>query len=521
MPTTLNLQRWQEAEQQLERKQYDLARAAYGQLTEDPELGPMAYLRLSLIARSQGHYRKSVDEALAAHASRVADPDLLELIAKRLFVLGEQQAAVQCATDPAVLATRHVSTVAELGKMLSDAMFPDEALQLLQRARALGLESPVLRYLIGLNLNYTGQVDAAQRELEGCLRDDPGMAMALWTLAKMGRPPGDGVDRVDRLRTAIAKNPAGHSDTALLHYGLFTELDRRDETQEAWTALEAGMRARHAQLPHDGEAWQALFDYLGGLGPVEGMGHITDGPRPVFIVGMPRSGTTLLERILGNHPDIEDAGELLDMTRQLRWCADQPGDKLLDIDLALKAEKTVDWAELGRRYLDRTQWRAKGKAVYTDKLPPNFFNVAYILRALPQARILHMVREPMDTCFSNLKMLFAGVYPPSYDQVEMADHYLRYRALMQHWHDAFPDRILDVHYDQLVTEPDRVATQVLGFCSLPLHEGITAIENRSGTVATASTTQVREPIHQRFVGQWRRYEAHLGPLRERLGTLAD
>jgi len=266
---------------------------------------------------------------------------------------------------------------------------------------------------------------------------------------------------------------------------------------------------------------QALFDHLGGLGPVEGIGCITDGPRPVFIVGMPRSGTTLLERILGSHPDIEDAGELLDFVRQMRWCADAAGDKLLDLDLARKAEGTVDWAELGRRYLDRTQWRAKGKPVYTDKLPPNFLNVAYIARALPQARILHMVRGSMDTCFSNLKMLFAGAYPPSYDQIEMADHFRGYRALMTHWHEAFPGRILDVHYDQLVNEPERVAREVLEFCGLPWHEGIAAIEKRSGTVATASTAQVREPIHQRFLEQWRRYEAHLGPLRERLGALAD
>lgn len=521
MPTAQTLQRWQDAEQQLESKQYELARASYGQLTEDPELGPVAHLRLSLIARSQDHYRESVDEALAAHATRVADPELLELIAKRLFVLGEHQAAVQCATDPAVLATRHIPIVAELGKMLSDAMFPEQALQLLERARALGLESPVLRYLIGLNLNYAGDTDAAQRELEACLRDDPGMAMALWTLAKMGPPPGDGVDRVDRLRAAIARVPHEHPDTPLLHYALFTELDRRDETEPAWQALETGMRARHARLPYNGEAEQALFDHLGTLGPVEGLGHVSDGPRPVFIVGMPRSGTTLLERILGSHPDVEDAGELIDLVRQLRWCADLAGDKLLDIALARKAEESVDWAELGRRYLDHTQWRAKGKAVYTDKLPPNFLNVAYIVRALPQARILHMVRGPMDTCFSNLKMLFAGSYPPSYDQIEMADHFRGYRALMAKWHAAFPGRILDVHYDALVTEPERVAREVLEFCGLPWHDGMAAIENRTGTVATPSAGQVREPIHQRFLEQWRRYEDHLGPLRERLGVLAD
>ncbi len=270
---------------------------------------------------------------------------------------------------------------------------------------------------------------------------------------------------------------------------------------------------------YDSQAEQALFDHLGTLGPAAGLGHIGDGPRPVFIVGMPRSGTTLLERVLGNHPDVADAGELNDILWQLRWCADLAGDKFLDLALARKAE-SIDWPELGRRYLAHTQWRAGGKAVYTDKMPANFTNVAYILRALPQARIVHMVRDPMDTCFSNLKELFAGAYPHSYDQVEMADHFRRYRMLMAHWHKAFPGRILDVRYGELVEAPERVAREVVDFCGLPWHEGMTAIENRTGTVATASAAQVREPIHQRYVGQWRRYEAHLGPLRERLGALA-
>ncbi len=514
------LKLWQNAEHKLKLKQYDLARASYERLVGEPELAPMARLRLSLIASSQGRYRDAVDEALAAFKARVDDPDLLEMIAKRLIMLGEMQAAVACATEPSILATRNVSTVAELGKMLSDASFPAQSLQLLERARALGLNTPVLGYLIGLDQMYIGDVESAQRELESCLRDEPGMPLALWTLAKLRREPGDGIDRVERLQTALAANEASkHPASPLLLYALFTELDRRDEIEPAWDALEKAMAVRRTSVRYDSNTEQALFDHLGTLGPGEGLGHIDDGPRPVFIVGMPRSGTTLLERILGSHADVADAGELNDILWQLRWCADLAGDKFLDLGLARKAE-SIDWPELGRRYLAHTQWRAGGKTVYTDKMPANFTNIAYILRALPQARIVHMVRDPMDTCFSNLKELFAGAYPHSYDQVEMADHFRRYRMLMAHWHKAFPGRILDVRYGELVEAPDRIAREVLDFCGLPWQDGLTAIENRTGTIATASAAQVREPIHQRYVGQWRRYESHLAPLRERLGALA-
>lgn len=520
MPTPQTLQRWQAAEQHLRQGRHGPAIAGYRELTQDPGLAPMAHLRLSLVLHSLGRYRESVDEALAAHAARVEDPDLLEMVAKRLFRLGELEPAVAIATSPAILGSGNAAALAGLGKMLSFHMFPDQALLLLGRARELGLSTPNLRYFTGLNLNYAGRVEEAQRELEGCLRDEPGMATALWTLARIGREPLDGIDRVDRLRAAIAARPDGHADLPMLFHALFTELDRRDDTEAAWRALEAGMRARRAMLPFDPEGEQALFDHLGSLGPVDAPGHEGDGPRPVFIVGMPRSGTTLLERVLGNHPDIADAGELTDFIRQMRYCADTDGDLLVDLALARRAEAGVDWAELGRRYLSRTQWRAGGKPVYTDKLPPNFMNIPYIARALPGARILHMVRGPMDTCFSNIKTLFAGAYPPSHDQAEMAGHYRRYRALMVRYQAAFPGRILNVRYDELVQDPERVAGEVLEFIGLPPHAGISRIEHRTGTVATPSTAQVREPVHDRYLGQWRRYERHLGPLKEQLGALA-
>ena len=234
---------------------------------------------------------------------------------------------------------------------------------------------------------------------------------------------------------------------------------------------------------------------------------------------MPRSGTSLLERLVSQHPDIAAGGELQDLNRQLRWCADLAGAPYLDFRLAQHAER-IDFAELGQRYLERTRWRARGRNVYTDKMPANFTNISHIVRALPQARILHMVRGPMDTCFSNLKEWFGGIYPHSYDQLEMADHFRRYRALMSHWRALYPDRILDVRYDELVADPERVLREVVEFCGLPWQGELASGEARGGTVATPSAMQAREPVHKRYLDQWRRYEPWLGPLKERLGALA-
>ena len=402
---------------------------------------------------------------------------------------------------------------------MSVYVLPVQALALLERARALGLDSAAIRYLIGISQTHLGDIAAAQSELENCLKADPDFTLAARALSKLKKQTVAD-NHIAQLRASIARTGPGHEDAPLLQYSLFKELDDLGERDAAWQALSEGMRLRRRQVKYDTAAEQALFEYLRGMDAAPA--HASEAPAigslPIFIVGMPRSGTTLLERILGAHAQVADAGELRDVLTQLRWMCDRGGPPHLDLDLARRAE-SCDWSELGRRYLDHTQWRAQGRPFYTDKLPANFMHVGYIARALPRAPILHMVRDPMDTCFSNLKEHFANAYHHSYDQLEMADHFHQYRQLMAHWHAQVPGQILDVHYADLVAEPERVAREVLAFCGLPWQDGIVDIDQRSGPVATASAMQVREPIHQRFVGQWRRYESQLVPMRERLAFL--
>lgn len=512
---TKTLQAWQDAERLLANREHGAAKAAYDALLQVPELASMAHLRLSLIASAEGRHRDSIGHAIEAYERRLPDADLLGLISKRLMTVGEMKAAMDCASSPQVLGMRHPATLAELGKMMSDHDQPEMALLLLQKARHLGLDSAAMRYLIGLSQGYMGDVDSAQHELSQSLQSDPDFARAARALSKLKKQTASS-NHVPQLQASLARIGVEHADAPLLHYALFKELDDLGDTAAAWQALSDGMRLRRKQISYDIAAEQALFDQLHGItGHVEKESSEFPGPTPIFIVGMPRSGTTLLERILGSHDAVADAGELRDFTLQLRWVCSRAGGMHLDLDLAQRASN-IDWPLLGERYLTHTQWRAKGRAFYTDKLPTNFLNIGYIARALPQAKILHMVREPMDTCFSNLKELFAGAYPHSYDQIEMADHFRRYRRLMEHWHAQFPGRILDVHYEDLVADPGISARRVLDFCGLAWDEAVLSIEGRSGVVATASSAQVREPIHQRFLGQWRRYAEYLEPLHQQL-----
>jgi hypothetical protein len=226
---------------------------------------------------------------------------------------------------------------------------------------------------------------------------------------------------------------------------------------------------------------------------------------------MHRSGTTLLEQLLDGHGDVKGVGELYDFTSQMRYATDHHCRGVIDATVVERAG-SVDFEAVGRGYLEKMEWRLGGERHFTDKLPSNFLNVGFICRALPQAKILHMVRDPVETCFSNLRELFSDANPYSYDQIELADYYKQYRRLMAHWHQACPGRILDVDYAELTRDPETVMRRVAAFCGLEYEAGMLDIAARKRGVATASAVQVRQGIVARESPKWAPYETYLQPL---------
>jgi len=518
MTPTDPLATWQAAERHRAAGDLAAARTAYAGLAAVADWALPARLRLGQLALAAGDWQAAADEAAraAALAADEADPVVLEALADLLFQTGEHEAAVRLSALPALRDCRDPAVQQGLGQRLLEQSFPAEAAPFLDRAHALGAGSPALHYQRGLAAMYAGELDAAEQSFENCLSRQPLHGAAHRQLAKLRRA-GPHWNHVPRLRAAAAAAGESHPDAPPIWYALFKELDDLGDTAAAWPALATGMRLRRAQLAYDPAAEQAVFDRLMRLDGQGAAGADSDGPVPVFIVGQPRSGTTLLERILAGAPDVADAGELRDFGFQARVAAKQPGPPAPDAAL-LDALATVEPAELGRRYLAHTRWRAGGRRFYTDKLPANVLWLGHIARALPRAKFLHLVREPMDVGFSNLKELFAGAYPHSYDQAEMAAHLRRYLALAQHWREAFPGRILDVPYEALVTRTEAVGREVFAFLGLPWQPGAEDIAARRGTVATASAVQLREPVHSRFLGQWRRYESALRPMQDLLDS---
>ena len=511
------LQAWQEAEHLMSAGQSEPAAVLYQQLIDLDGWQSPAALRLSTLAARSGRMRDAVAFALRASAPSQQEDDaaLLEALTRQLFDLGEIEAGLACAQAPALSSAYDPDVLRGLGQALLSQSFPDLAETFLQRAQRIRDGGAPARYLLGLAAFYQGDEAEAERAWEAALQRNPMMPPVHRLLAKLRRQT-PARNHIDRLRATVARMPQGHPEAPWLHYALFKELDDMDDIEGAWQALVQGMEARRRQVAYDAVAEARLFDRLQARSvPATGVAVSTTAPTPIFIVGMPRSGTTLLEQILARHPHVQDAGELRDMLCQLRWVCDRVGGPHLDEALCVAAEQ-ADMGLLGRRYLEKTAWRANGRAFFTDKMPANFLLVDHIARALPQARILHMVRDPMEVCFSNLKELFVDAYPHTYDQREMAAHFIRYRGLMRHWHSRHPGRILDISYEDLVRAPEAAARRVLDFCGLAWDPDVLAMGPRTSSVATASAAQVREPIHVRYVGQWRRYAHHLQPMQTAL-----
>ncbi len=475
-----------------------------------------AQLMLSSLLDQRGQRRRATQHALAA-AEKMGPQSLRHIadVALRLIQVGEYEASARLLGKLAPNKLPAPAMLAEFAQQLSLLEQHEDALRFLDAARAGGLRGDWVDYLHGNFLKFLGRLDDAAVAYEASLAINPDYALSHLALAYLGKR-AHGAARVERLRSSLARNGGDASQGAFLQYALFKELDELGETDAAWQALATGARLKRATIAHDLTAETAMFDALIAACPPGFLGAAQQaGARatPIFVLGLPRTGTTLLERILGGHTDIVLGGELNDFPMQLKWSADLATADFIDRRLAQRIGD-LDHAEIGSRYLDHVAWRAPGARLFTDKNPGNFMLAGPILRALPQARIIHLRRDPMDSGFSNLKELFAAnAHAYSYDLGEFAAHYRNYSRLMAHWHAIAPGRILDVQYEDMVSDPEKEARRVMDYLGLDYHAEQIQVEASALPVSTASSAQVRQPIHTRNIGGWRRYATQLEPLR--------
>ena len=460
------------------------------------------------------------DAIIHIEAAIAAAPGQWPLVLKKarlLLALRRRDEFREAALQAERLADTNPTALWEVGRAHMGNDDPQTARPLFERALTTGFEPPALRLNLATTQFFAGDFDAAETNIERVLRHAPRMGEALYLRSTLRRQTSEH-NHVADLEARLVSAALDPETRSAVLYALAKEREDLGDTAKAFEALVEGAAAKRSSLSYNAATELAAMDAVRDGFPVDvlsrlGPGHNGDGA--IFIVGMPRSGTTLVERMLDRLPGVRSAGELMDFKQALGAAVGVVRRARPDLS-PVAAAQTVDYAALGRDYLRGAREAAQGSTVVIDKMPVNFLYCGLIRAALPKARILHLTREPMDAAYAVFKTLFSQAYFFSYDQTELADYYDRYRQLMAHWHAVIPGAILDVRYEDLVTDTEAQARRIVDWCGLPWDDLVLSPDRNERPSTTASAAQVRQPVHAGSVGRWRAMREGLAPMQQRL-----
>ncbi len=373
----------------------------------------------------------------------------------------------------------------------------------------------------GVAYQALGRFEEAEAAFGRALELAPREASVHLNLANMGSfKPGDrrlpGLQRlVDEIDALDNKNKTA------ANFAMGKALSDLKQYDEAFQYLLKGNALERQSFVYDEPQRLAMFENIKTIFSRDFIKTKSGGGdrswSPIFIVGMPRSGTTLMEQVLASHSKVFGAGELETFKEAIGECVNSSGilPAYPELVSALSSDQI---RQIGNTYTTRARALAPDAERIVDKMPLNFIFVGLIHLALPNARIVHIQRDPLDTCVSCFSLLFTGSQPFAYDLAELGRYYRGYEGVMNHWHKVLPPGVLtDVQYEDLVDDIEGEGRRILSHCGLEWEDACRDFHDTKRTVRTASLMQVRQPVYRRSIGSWQRYAKHLGPLAEALG----
>jgi tetratricopeptide (TPR) repeat protein len=464
--------------------------------------------------RAEGLFREVVDSAPGYAAARL---DFVRvLIERQKYAAALEQVEQRLRTAPSDPEARFLraTILAGLGRH-------DAAVLIFRELLSETPQRNHLRIVLGHSLKALGRADEAVRAYRDATSGQADIGDAYWSLANLKTYHFS--DReIERMRGLEAPPGPGLPDRAHLCFALGKALEDRADFGGAWAFYERGNSLVRAKSGYRAEAIEdntrrlietcseEFFAARTGAGAAD--------RDPIFIVGLPRSGSTLLEQILASHPDVDGTQELHDIPRIVSELQGQgPNRGPARYPDLLPGLDPLLFERLGRRYVDETRVYRRGRPRFVDKMPNNFWHVGLIHLMLPNARIIDIRREPMACCVSNLKQLFARGQEFCYGIEEIARYYRAYLELMRHWNRVLPGRVLRVSYEDLVEDLGASVRQILAHCGLEFDPACLEFHRSRRAINTPSSEQVRQPLFREGLSQWRHYDPWLDPLREMLG----
>jgi len=409
------------------------------------------------------------------------------------------------------LVPRQLGRIAEIQTQLADHAGALDTLKLAMDGSPLP-DREALSLLYNLSSAYIalGQMDQAEQALDALIEKNPSDFDAYYNRATLRTQTQDR-NHIDALKQQLKRPNLPPMGEVQLAYALAKEFEDLGDYSRSFEALTRGAKRRRENMAYQVEGDLETMHLLEDVFDADFAKTAFEGcsdERPVFIVGLPRSGTTLVDRIITSHPDAQSIGEINDLPLAITRLSGPAQSKT---ELIRNSAK-MDMKALGAAYLKGLDGRGATSRRVIDKTPLNFLYVGLIAKALPNARIIHVTRNPMDVGYAMLKTLFRMGYPFSYDQDDLARYISAKTRLMQHWHQVFPGRVHDVAYEALIADQEGISRQLIDAVGLDWDPACLNFHANQSASSTASAAQVRRPLYASSVEKWRHYEAQLAPL---------
>ncbi len=408
-----------------------------------------------------------------------------------------------------------------LGNLLSKAGKYEEAITEFEKALQLDPNHGGSHSGMGHALKTIGRQEDAITAYRACVRLHPAAGEAYWSLANLKTFRFSDAE-IAAMERFVGDTKLQEETRVNFNFALGKAYEDRGNYERAFSYYETGNGIRRENERYDPVSTEVVHDRILETVSPDLLRKRADAgdtsPAPIFIIGLPRSGSTLVEQILASHEQVEGTHELPDLPRIILEINKQRphGESYPE---AVKYFTAEELKQLGTQYLESTLRHRTGKPFFTDKMPNNFPSIGLIQLILPNAKIVNARRHPLDSCMGSYKQLFFKGQAFTYDLVEIGEYYLEYQRMMEHWHALMPGKILDVQYEEMVSDQENQTRRLLEFCKLPWDNRCLRFYETDRAVNTASSEQVRQPIYSKSVNSWRRFENHLRPLIEVLEPL--
>lgn len=367
---------------------------------------------------------------------------------------------------------------------------------------------------------YLGKIDEAAKTYRALLDRFPNHQRNHYYLARLAKAKDD--KHVEEMKRVLDATRLPPDRNVFLYYGIGKELEDLGRWAEAFKYFKMAGDAVSTVAKYNIEDDLSLIDTIittcdrqwvndGAIGSADQY----QGKTPIFVVGLPRTGTTLTERILSSHSQVESVGETQFLQMVIRKVSEVASVEPMNPEM-IRAAATKSIEQIGQEYLQSIAYRLGEKPMFIDKLPFNFLFLGFIAKAYPHARIVHLRRNPMDSCFSMYKQVFTWAYKFSYSLETLGRYFVAHERLRDHWVNTVGGRMVEVEYEVLVADQEAQTRLLLDKLGLPFEEACLNFDKNKAPTATASSVQVREKIHSRSVNRWKNFETELAPLREYL-----